>query len=535
MAKRIVVLWILVLVVFSIGSYGVTGDTYGDYPLAVSSLYENSKIEIDFGVPIETFSSTSFSVYEWDAPLARKEVREYVTGDNSVEIRVTSLKAGKMYVLESKYLRVDGTYKNSYKQIFRVGMKRGGYGLSIINGSILNSKTFELYFNQPVSATSELLTHMRLYEDGNLIAGNGISVFSLVRTVTPEARVLCKLEGATSFKEDHEYRVEITEGFESDYGTEVSDSGIVFYLYRLPEFEITSNDVYIEKLSSNALKIVFEDEMLSQAAPIIQLTQNRAVPIQSYSWHLDDDERQKILIITTGEDIPSDSQILISGVTKLYSLEKVVSMGRITQNENSVVIESINVLDPATFKITFNVPLTNDGVKELNVVFERSNAIAVKAVDSDNPYILHVGLTSRKSIIRDTDYLVQVSGEISDAYDVKYVVEDQKEIHTGAVERFNFKVNTAYFIDESNILLKLSHPIRTESEIREKLKVIQDNSDSKQRIGIESVEIEDPFTIRVKLVKESNMYDVVIKAEEIYDASGRFELDGTYQVLGPWN
>ncbi len=535
MIKRIGVLILVIIQIFSVFSYASEVDFYGGYPYAESSLYEDSKMEINFGAPIETFSSSIFSVYEWDKPLARKEVREFIAGEDSVEVRVTSLKAGKLYVLESKYLRVDGVYKNSYKQLFRVCEKSGGYGLSIIDGRVFDDKTFEIYFNQPVSATSELLTHMRLYQDGELIAGDGIGVFSIVRTIPLETRVLCKLTGATTFDEGHEYRLDVTEGFESDYGTEISDLSLSFYLYRLPEFETIDNDISIEKLSERTLKIIFEDEMSSQAAPVVQLTQNRAVPVQSYSWHLDDEERQKILIVTTTEEIPADKQVLISGVSKLYSSNKIISMGRVVQSDSTVLIEEVQVVDPATLKVTMNQPLTNEGIKELNVALDRLSTIAVKAVDLDNPYVLHLGLNSRKSIVRSSNYFLQLSGEISDSYGVNYAVDTQFEFSSEAVNRYNFKINTAYFIDESNILLKLSHPIRTESDIEDKLKVVQDNSDSKQRIGIESIEIEDPFTVRINLVKESNMYDVVVKAEDIYDASGRFELDGTYKVSGPWD
>ncbi len=535
MLKRLVLFGIIIQVIFSGISFGSSELRYGGYPLATTSAYEDNKIEVEFGVPIETFSSTAFEVYEWDDEDAQRPVREYVPTEDSVEIRVTSLKAGKLYVLDSKYLRVDGVYKNSYKQLFRVNNKGGGYGVSIIGGTVLNDKAFEIYFNQPVAPTSNLLNHILLYDNNELISGEGVNIISVIRTAAPKTRVLCKLVGVSKFEVGHEYRIEILEGFESDYGTEVSDSDVEFYMYRFSELETVHTGVEIERLTEGVLKCVFEQEMTSNVAPLIQATQNEALPVESFEWFLDKNERQKVLILHMMNKVELDKQLLISGVSNLYTGDKITLLGRVTELDNPIQVESVSIKDPATFKIKFNRPLTNSGVKNLKVMFERSNAIAVKAVDPSNPYVLHVGLSSRKSIHRDTDYLIQIAGTVEDAYGVSYAADALVEVHTDAVERFNFTVDTAYFMDETNIFLKLSHPISTDTSIKEKLKVVQDNSDTKQRIGIEEVEILDPFTVRVKLVKESNMFDVVVKADEINDASGRFELEGIYQVLGPWD
>ncbi len=543
MKKMIIITSILLLLiaVLPLETYAMQTSQSIVPEYAQSSVYKSGIVEIDLDESIEAFDTSQVYLSEYGVPDSSKKIRAFEVKDSSVSIKSMGLKTGKRYVLEIKYVRINDKYKNTYKRVFRIKRSTTDPGFYIANGQILNDQIFEVYFNQPISASSVLTSHMRIYDESeNLISGGVEDQLEIVHTETLSNRVIYRVNGNVTFEYGKEYKLHIESGFESVYGAKVDEDGLDIYLNRIEE----SMDVYNMSdaitlsglfLPDNHIMITFNREMTSTVAPLITQRLGSALPVESYEWILDSNKRQTKLLVKLSDSPILDQPILISGVKKLYTGESFEGITTECEVRSALTIKDISVQDASTLKVSLDKAIDVDGVKDLVIKVDGANATIVKAVDGVVPSVIHVGLTSWKRINEGLTYNISLLGEVTDVYGVTYPIEESMSITPLVVKPLNFKVIRAKYIDHNIISVNLSHPVDMNTNFDKYITVIENFSDEKNCIEISEVDYIDPFTVHLILEEDIDMYDAYLRVENLNDLSGKLRMNGSYPVEGLLN
>ncbi len=508
----------------------------GNYSAAETVLlygsYSENKITIDFNSSIETGDFSEFTFTEWNNPDTSVKVSEYrMEEPNRGTFYAENLLSGKKYILNGSCIFLNGTFYSNYDFDVIVQLSGDGLDVHMSKANIIDSKTFEVCFNHPVDGVKICNEALELYEDGQPISTQYDSNVEFVGDIVREKRLVCRLKEDITFEGGKEYSLRIPGHTEMSDGAVVESEYIEVFMYKTTN----AQDVKIksaEYLRDDVIKVEFTQEMTSNFMPELFTTDGETVSVVNRRWCLDEDERQTILILYLKKP-EIEKTYLLKSVNTLYRGEAYEGILSVTDGVMEIEIVDITLLDPTNMKIKLNKVIKEESLASMDVIWMSNHPVEDVALDrtlcDNTSSTLHIVLSLSDAVGRNSTRTICLKGDYTDEFGVEHEVDIQVEKKFTDIPQYKVTVKQAYFRDQHNIIMEFSHPV-PETVDQSFFKVTEVVGDHRRNVGIEAVDIQDRFSVRLQLVNGSNMNDAKVTVRDLKVQGGIFSADGVYDV-----
>jgi hypothetical protein len=315
-------------------------------------------------------------------------------------------------------------------------------------------------------------------------------------------------------------------------------------LYRLKDWEQKSVEMDMVQLNAHVMRFVFNQDMKKKGLVYVTDGKNQQITPKSIQWGLDDEERISNLTVTFNQDLQPGDIVHLSGLRATFSEKsfaenvEVVSL----QQEGIIPIDFVEIIDPTTFKLKLNqqvesafLELINVEINSVNQFINRSVKVHSLYVNPETPYIIQGILAPKNAFKANTDYLFHVTGTLYDKALAGIPVKQELSFNTAEVGRVKYSIEKAQFLDEKHIMCTFTHPTVLYSNVEDNLKVIYDPEGRDDQLKVSKIEAWNDYVWIIGLDESSNMYDVFIDIENVYDATGRYSINTRERIVGPWD
>ncbi len=546
--RKLVVMLALFLMLSSSAAFSANSNTldYTSGTMLETSVYENNEFRVMLENEVETFSNTVYNLYE--AGQAGKQVIMEVTpalDKNELLIKAARLKLGQMYILELKYVKIDGTYYSSYKSRIIPVFAQNQYGFMPIKGKIISDKIFEFQMSHPVKPTQAMLKEMHIVEDGETVLNGIVNTVKILHiSEDMEYRVVCEVTSDFVFEYDKPYELYFGDDFISEYGTHADQTISKIILYRLEDWALSDVKTDMIKLNTNSIQFAFNQDMEGEAIVYATDSQNESIAAMSTNLKLDEKEQQSKLMVVFEQELQPGDIIHLSGLQSVLGRKNYSTTIKVTDamQTEPIQIESFEMIDPVTFKLKLNQEIEPASLELIDLkmmttgqLINREVKVHSLNVKPENPYFIQ-GILAPKSVFKsNTAYTLNVKGTLYNKSYVEFPVNQDLSFETLDVGQVKYRIDEAIFLDEQHILCRFTHPTVAYSNIEDYIKVVYDPDGRDDQLRIDSVDAWNDYMWVIGLDKASNMYDVFIELDNIYDVTGRYSINTSKRVVGPWD
>ncbi len=397
----------------------------------------------------------------------------------------------------------------------------------------VNQKAVNVYFTHPLDSKADLELLYDIYKGDTLFVEGNYKSLTVKRYDTTKNMMTISLKNET-FTAGETYTLRIKGDLKSAYSVNLNKgngdsvkftgaSGLVS--------PITLNNVYSQE--GQFVYVTFSNKVDRETAGNIanytvrEYDSGRVLNIsQVYGLKSTNDLDKTFVLKTEGLYNSKTYEISVRGVYDAYKTAQQDTMTRQFVGSNAtndyLKVESVNPINNTTFVVSFNRELKSTSVTA-NVVVEGGLSVVYKEIDPDNAKNMKVYLSASTPLQVGRPYVVRFYTGITDYMDKVLANMSTAVVIGNGVPRDAVAVTSAYFVDDSSIMIQYSQAVsKASSTAIDKYKVFYTDGGTELQLIPSAIEqVSDRVVIlRIPYVMKTGKYRV--EARNVADVSGQF-------------
>lgn len=395
-----------------------------------------------------------------------------------------------------------------------------------------NEKAVNIYFTHPINSKAELELLYDFYVgDNKFIEGNYKSV-SIKRNENKKNMLTVSLKEGV-FAKDTEYTVKVKGDLTSAYGINLNKgNGDTFHFKGVVGTPISTNLKSVYSQEGTYVYVYFSQAVDTTTAlstanySIKEIETGKTISIsQIYGMKSLEDLDKGFVLKTTGLLNNKTYELTVKGVydtyrTALIGEKKMEFLGSSLAGD-SLKLESIIPVDKTTILAIFNRELKT-GSENAIVSVEGGPVVVMKQIDPENPRYLRIFLSSAVPLQQNKNYTVRFYGGLTDFMD-KSAGSISGEVLANGVTKTAMAIESAYFVDESTIMVQYNQPVhKTEGARVGKYDLYYSDGKSERLLIPSSAELVSDRVVIIKIPYLTLTGTYRLQAREILDLSGQY-------------
>lgn len=507
-------------------------------PTAVKTIKvkNSNQVAITFNEDIVVPTADQISIYLKADPSKKLQVKSLLWDVNVLTIDMDSQTDKQAYVVEFDNIvdslgnklsgiKTDFTGFNSPELISPF--------FKISKVEAINSKTVNVYFTHPLNDKADMELLYDFYAGENKWIEGSYKTISLKRIENKKNMLTITLKDG-AFATDGVYTLKIKGDLRSAYGINLNKGdgeSITFKGVVGTPLPATLKTVYSEEgtyVFVEFTQAVDKDTALKPGSYSIKETNTgRLVGVsQVYAMKGVDQIDKGYVLKTSGLVDKKLYEITIKGVYDTYKTSELAAMKQefLGTNTSSVGLKLEAVIPMNKFGVIaiFNRELKETSVNA-TVQIEGGPVVTLKQIDPDNPNQLRMYLSSYTPLQANKKYTVRFFSGVYDFMDKSLSNGTDGELTGSDAPRQEVAIESAYFVDESTIMVNYNQPIHpSQGAIVGKYDVYYSDGNTERLMIPKSAELVSDRVVMVKLPYLMAKGTYRLQVREILDVSGQF-------------